>query len=109
MFSKAFCRALRGGVNFFHIKEVMKYHMRNSPYILRHHHCMMLPESILQSPDFFFRQVGNAINLLHIMCFETWGPNRLTLFCFNFKTVGPSSEFRSVWATLHLFIIFLKF
>lgn len=57
MFSKTVFRALRGGVNSFHIKEVLNCHVNKSSNILRHHHCLMLPQSISQSPDFFFRQL----------------------------------------------------
>ncbi|KDR08896.1 persulfide dioxygenase ETHE1, mitochondrial [Zootermopsis nevadensis] len=56
MFSKSLCSALRG-VNSYLIKEVLKCHVNNMPNIFRYHHCMMLPESVSQSPDFFFRQL----------------------------------------------------
>jgi hypothetical protein len=67
----------------------------------------MLPESIAQSPDFFFRQVGYLINLLKSIRFEMWDPSKspefmsvwdlqtdlanqnLFSFFFNFKFVGP--------------------
>jgi len=57
MFSKTLFRALRGGVNSFHTKKVLNCHVNKNSNILRHHHCLILPQSITQSPDFFFRQL----------------------------------------------------
>lgn len=92
MFSKTLFWALRGGVNSFHIKEVLNCHMKKSSNILRQHHCLVLPQSITQSPDFFFRQVGNL--LCHVFRCMTF--KHSILFCLNFRTFSLILEFWSV-------------
>jgi hypothetical protein len=51
-----------------------------------------LPQSITQSPDFFFRQVGNL--LCHVLCSMTF--KHSILFCLNFRTFCLILEFWSV-------------
>ncbi|XP_069682555.1 persulfide dioxygenase ETHE1, mitochondrial [Periplaneta americana] len=57
MYSTTLVRALRGSLNSCHVKEVLKCYVNSSVNNFRYHHCIMLPECVPQSPDFFFRQL----------------------------------------------------
>ena len=104
MFSKTLFWALRGGVNSFHIKEVLNCH--KSLNILRHHHCLVLPQGITQSPDFFFRQVGN---LLEVTYFIVWYLNiafyfvSISEFSALFLNFGASEMSRDPLPPIYIF------